>query len=138
MNEEIQKKYMQMQMMQQQIQQMHKQLEQLQEQKASLRASIMSIEELQNSKEEREILTPVSQGVFVKSKVNAVKEVLVNVGEGIVVTKKTEDAIKLVQDQVDEIDKMSEDFVNKMNENLRNVSEIEGELKESMQKEEKK
>lgn len=134
MNEETQKKYMEMQTIQQEVMQLHKQVESLQQQKAELVNTVSSIDELSKVKGEKELLTPVSQGIFIKSKIKEVKELLVNVGSGVIVKKDVNGAKKLVEQQIQEIDTLSDEFVERINANLRKASGLEADIQKVMEK----
>lgn len=106
--EESKEKYLKFQMMQQQMMQLQKQLEELTHQKNELNLTIKSIKDFSNTEGERKLLTPLASGIFMKSKINTFDEVLVNVGNGIIVKKSPKEAIKLVEKHLGDIEKVIE------------------------------
>jgi len=132
MNKEVQKKYIEMQTVQQQIAQISEQNELLQQQRMELANTVESLNDLKRIESEKELLTPISQGIFVSSKVGKVKELFVNVGSGIIVKKNVDDAVKLIEGQVVEIDALFNEFCGKISELTIKGMKIEEELKKLM------
>ena len=63
-----------------------------------------SIKEFNELKEDDEFLAPIENGIFVKAKLIS-KELKVNIGKGVVVTKTIKDTLKLLDKQKKEITK---------------------------------
>ena len=99
---------MKFQMMQQQMIQLQKQLEELTQQKQELNLTISAIKDFSETKGEKKLLTPLASGIFMKSKIDIFDEVLVNVGNGIIVKKNPIQAIKLVEKHLIDIDQIIE------------------------------
>ncbi|MBW2997993.1 prefoldin subunit alpha [Candidatus Woesearchaeota archaeon] len=113
-NNESREKYIKFQMMNQQMMQMQKQLEEINMQKQELNFVITSLREFQSSKGEKELLAPISPGIFVKAKVDDYDNFLVHVGNGVVVKKTCEEAIELIEKQLKEFD----NFINELTEKI--------------------
>ncbi|MBW3019754.1 prefoldin subunit alpha [Candidatus Woesearchaeota archaeon] len=113
-NNDSREKYIKYQMMNQQMMQLQRQLEELTAQKEELNFIISSLKEFQSSKGEKELLAPISPGIFVKAKVEEYDSFLVHVGNGVVVNKSTDEAIKLVEKQIVEFEKFIEELNNKL------------------------
>ena len=93
-------RYMQLQMITNQLSQLQEQFRMIDNQIAELEIIKNSIDELQDIKIGSEILTPLSNGIFVKSELKDNKNFIVNIGAGVTVSKK--------QDQLREfLDKQS-------------------------------
>jgi len=103
MNKEIQEKYMEYQMIAEQIQELQKQIQALSEKQTEVLSVIESLDELKNTKEGKEILFPISSGIFAKAKIQNTYNLLVNVGGNIVVSKDIEGAKKLLQENIEDI-----------------------------------
>ncbi len=115
--EELQQQYMQLQMLDQQIKQVQKQLQTLTNQTNEVTYSIQSLEEFKEAKQESEIFVPVVTGIFAKAELKDTKNVNINVGGNVAVNKSLDDAKKLLEDQLKELEtirtKLSND-ANKM------------------------
>jgi len=108
--EDLRKKYMQLQMLNQQLKQLQKQIQAFDSQISDLEGVKNSLEELEKTPAGTEILVPVSGGIFAKAELKDSKSLLVNVGANIGVKKTSEQTKKMLSDQVNEIS----DYKNKM------------------------
>ncbi len=61
--------------------------------------SIYCLEELQNVKDEKEVLFPVLNGILIEGKINKINSVKMNVGAGVIVTKSVEEAIDFLKEK---------------------------------------
>lgn len=127
--QELQKKYVEYQVMEQQIKQMQKQLEKLEQQSMEASAVEQCIVDIGNAEKGKEVLVPVTGGVFFRAKLEDSHKFLVNVGSGVVVEKDLEGTRKLLQDQAAEIAKYKEQLTNQMTNQIAKFQELEMELK---------
>lgn len=100
-----QNKYMEIQMLQQQMEQVNQHMEQLNMQKNEMEVSKGAIKEAAEIGEDREILAPIANGIFVKAKIHAKQNMVVNVGSNVTVEKTPEQVIKLLEEQEAKIDR---------------------------------
>ena len=103
MNEELQNKYMQLQMLEQQTSQMQQHIEQMDQQAAELVQVAENLREIQDVKEGTAILVPMAGGVFVRAKIDEPEHVLINVGASSTVQKPIHAAVSLVENQLNEL-----------------------------------
>jgi len=103
--EQLKQKYMQFQMLQQQIEELGKHLEMFTEQNAELEITINAIKEVGNTKLNNEILTPIANGIFIKSELKDNKKLIVNVGSDTTVEKTVPEVVKLLEQQKEEVSK---------------------------------
>ncbi len=107
--EQIKKRYLQFQMLQQQIQQLSEHLELLSQQNAELELSIEAVQELAEAKLNTELLAPIANGIFVKGGLRDTSRLLVNVGADIAVEKTVPQVVDLLEQQKKDImERMSE------------------------------
>jgi len=99
----MQQKYMQYQMLEQQSKQMQEQLQKVAEQLYELEFIIQSLGEYNKVENGKEMLSPISSGIFVKSKVADSKSFYVNVGSNVVVKKNLEQTKTLMNQQILEL-----------------------------------
>ena len=103
--EELQKKYFEYQMMEQQVKTAQEQLTKFEQQFQEIENVKDAITDLENAEEGKEILVPISSGIFIIGKLTNNKKCKVNVGAGVCVEKSLEDTKKLLDKQTQEIKK---------------------------------
>lgn len=133
MKEEKEKKaqeiYAEYQAIEQHVKQLQKQLEVLTNQLMEMTATGRSLEELDKTEPGKEILVPLSSGIFVKGNLKNTSELLVNVGANVVVEKDLISAKKLINGQLEEMKKLHMRLVEDLEKTLGKASELESELK---------
>ena len=101
--QELQQKYMEMQMISQQMQQTQKQIQMLGQQLQELELTREALDDISKTEPETEIRVPLASGIFVKGKITDNKEVFVNVGAGTSVKKTIAEAQALIDNQLKEL-----------------------------------
>ncbi len=104
MNQDIQQKYAQLQLLDQQIKQVQQQLQTINAQLSELAYSIQSLDEFSKVKPGTEVFVPVVTGVFAKAEIKDVNNVNVNVGSNVAVNKSVEDSKTLLEEQFQELE----------------------------------
>ena len=122
-------KYMQMQQIDQQIKQAQKQLMMLDEQLQDLNITEQALKDVQNTKSGTIILSPVSNGIFIQSELKDNKDVMINVGAGVVVKKSIPDAQKLIQKQTEEVKKIHEEMLSNVQNLIKQTELLQKEIK---------
>lgn len=102
--EELQQKYIQLQLLDKQIKQVQQQLQTITNQLNELAYSIQSLNEFKKTKPGAEIYVPIVTGIFAKAELKEVKNVNINVGSNVAVTKSIEEARKILEDQLTELE----------------------------------
>jgi len=96
-----------------------------------VRSATQTLSEIKSGKIMKgESLFPVGGGVFVFGTVSSDNKVLVNVGAGVYVTKTVDEALKLLNDQLNSLNKAHSDRVRTLNELKRRHDEIAAKLME--------
>ncbi len=103
MNQDEQKKYMELQMIDQQLKMVQGQLDQLDQQIAEITMIFEHLDEIKTVKKDEEILVPLVNGVFIKAKIADPKHMLVNVGSGSLVSKSNDELKALLEKQMDQL-----------------------------------
>lgn len=134
MDEELQKKYMQLQMLEQQTSQMQQHIEQMDEQAAELAQVAENLREIKGVKEGTDILVPMAGGVFVRAKIEKPEYVLVNVGASSTVQKPIDDAVSLIETQLKELTDYREKTAEQLMAAVTKAHNAHSELKEMAQK----
>jgi len=104
--QDLQQRYMKLQMLEQQMQQVQKQLQTFDIQLQDLAVTKQSLEDLKKTEIGTEILSTLSPGIFIKTKLAENKDVTINVGSNVAVKKEVAGAQKLVDEQITEIQKL--------------------------------
>ncbi len=95
--------YNQLELIQRQIQSVESQLDEIVKQKEQVKTSVKALKDLSEEKSE-EVLVPIVNGVFAKAKLLDTKKLLVSVGSNVLVSKSTDEAVKLLEDNVKELE----------------------------------
>ena len=126
--QELQKKYMELQMLSQQINQTQKQIGLLAEQMQELTLTNEALNDLKNTNTGTEMLAPMASGIFVKANIADNKEVLLNVGAKTTVKKTIPQAEKLIKKQLEQIEQYKNDMESNLNELTTQSQKFEKEL----------
>ena len=126
--EQLQKLYLEFQLLDQQIKQLEKQSIALNNQVAELTITGQSLEDMENIKAGTEILVPLSSGIFTKAELKDNKKFIVNVGSSVAVVKDAESTKKLIASQVDEIKKFQESLAKQLESHNAKALSLEQEI----------
>ena len=116
--EETQKRYLELQDFSLQLKQLQEQLANLEAQIFEMQRTKESIEDLEKMKAKKEILIPISNGIYTKAELDSSDKLLVNIGADLMVNKSFEDTKKLIDEQIQELGRI----INELNLELRNGS----------------
>ena len=103
--EESQRKYLEYQFLMQHTQQLGQQIQQIRSHLTELESLNDNLSEMNNTKENDEVLIPLGSGIFTKGKLSKDKNVIMNVGSDVLVTKSIPAAKKLIDEQAEELKK---------------------------------
>mgnify|MGYP001573399713 FL=1 len=120
--------YMEFKVLEQHIKQMQAQLEAITHQLFELHSTSSSLDEFRKINAGKEILVPLSSGIFAKASVKDTSELLVNVGANTVVRKDVDSAKRLIQNQMEEVKKIQKHMVNELEKMTGHVAQIEMQL----------
>ena len=126
--ENIQKLYMEFQMLNNAIKQMEKQSQVLENQLMELVSTNQSLEEMKKIKTGTEILVPLSSGIYVKAELKENSNFIVNVGSSIALGKDLHSTKKIIEDQILEIRNMQKNLSAELQENVNKAALIENEM----------
>ena len=133
----LQEKFVEYQMVQQQVGQVQKKIEQLREQKGSIEGLQQNLNDLKGVEKGSEILVPVCSGIFAKASLLESNELLVNVGNNVVVGRTLAEVKDMLSKQSSEISRMDDHMVSYLQKLSEKAAKIEKEL-EAMIEEAKK
>ncbi len=115
-NEDLQKKYLELQIIVQQINQIQQQLSNVQDQIFELNNLNESLNSIKDIKENTESFAPVGFNIFLKTKLQNTDELLVNVGSNVFITKTIDETNSLVNSQKEQIELIIKELEEKLNE----------------------
>ena len=115
-DEEMQKKYLELQIIIQQINQIQQQFVNVQSQVAELNNLKESVVSLKNIKPNTEFFSQIGYNIFTKAKTQDTNELLVNVGSNVFVIKTIEETNELVNLQIKQIEFILRELEDKLNE----------------------
>jgi|TARA_B100002003_G_C13988323_1_gene477664 prefoldin alpha subunit len=124
--------YMELNMINQQIQEYQKQIQQFEETIQEVRESKKSLDEISVLEEGKEILLPIVSGIFAKAEIKNTKEFIVNVGANTAVEKPVDDVKKLLDKQLEEIQKTQNNFVDNLQKLTVQSQKLKKEMESSM------
>ena len=134
MKQEITQKYVEFQLLNQQIQQAQQQMQMLSQQTMELKTLSKNLSGLSSIESGSEMYNNLGVGVNIKSTVQDLKHLLVNVGAGILVQKTPKETIIIVNKQVTELEK----FITNLETNLHSSIAKAEQLKQEIEKEQQK
>lgn len=128
MSEQLQQKYYEFQVYEEHLKKLKEQFEQIDEQLLEIEYIKNSIDELGDIGNEKDMLCPVTNGIFVKAKVRRPEHFLVNVGDNVVCKKSPEQTKKLLEKQKEELEGSREKVGEKLESLQQRMQELEKEL----------
>jgi prefoldin alpha subunit len=94
-----------------QIQQVQQYLEALEMQTQEVANALSSMEELEKLPKGTTAYVPLTNGIFVKAKLETTKEYLINIGNNITTVKNPEETKKILQEQQEELGRVQQHMV---------------------------
>lgn len=103
-NNQEQQRYMELQALQQQMNQIQQQITLFNNQITEFHKLKDNLKNLKKVKPGEEMFSPLGAGIYVKAEIKDTKEVLMRVGSNIIVTKTIDEADKLIEKQIKEME----------------------------------
>lgn len=125
---QLQRKYMEFQIIGQQVGKIREQLQQLDQQLVELDHVRESLEELKGVQEGAELYVPMSSGIFLRAKAGDTGKVVLNVGSSVAVEKTVPEAQQLISDQMEQAEKVREQMLANLSKFLEKAKELQAEL----------
>lgn len=132
--EQIQQKYIELQLLNQQIQQIQEQMTSLETQILEMQNLTKSLDEVKKIKKGSEIFVPLGAGIFVKANLQDSKEVLMNVGADVSVKKTIPDSKEVVKTQIEQMKNLMEQLEGALQKAAIQSQALQQEIAESTKK----
>lgn len=126
--EELQKLYLQFQMMEQQIKQLERQNNALNNHLLELVATSQSLDEIKKLKANTEILVPVSTGIYAKAELKDNSNFIVNIGANTALAKDLDSTKRMIAEQIKEISALQGNVAEELQSNMQKAASIEEQI----------
>ncbi|MDP4012785.1 MAG: prefoldin subunit alpha [Candidatus Nanoarchaeia archaeon] len=113
--EDLQKKYLELQILEQQLSQLQQQSQILHQQIQELSFLSEAIDGVSKVKKDTEMLIPLGAGVYAKGELKDNKEVIMNVGANTTTVKSTKEARVIIEDQISQLKNMLDQIALELN-----------------------
>ncbi|MBU4493446.1 MAG: prefoldin subunit alpha [Nanoarchaeota archaeon] len=133
---ELQKMYLELQLLDEQIKQVQKQIVVLDEQLVELNNTLQALDDFNKTAVGTKILVSLSPGIFTKAELKDNKELLVNVGSNVVVKKNVAETKDLLKKRFDSIKKYRDLILAEMQKIGLQASNLEQEINKIIKKKE--
>jgi len=128
--EKIQQKYIMLQMIDVQIKELEKEIGAIEQRAFEISNLKASLRAMAESKPNSKSFSPIGLGIFTESEIKNTKEVLVNVGSGVLVKKHITEAEDILGKQMVQIDKITLQMTQNLTSLATRAQEIEKEIQE--------
>ncbi len=125
---EIQKKYIQSQLLRHQLNAMMEQKTLVDERLHELAVSMDAIQKLDELKKGEEMWSGIGSGAFVRSDIKDTDSVLISVGAGVIARKSRNRASEILQERIDEMKKLNMQIMEEATNYARQVEQLESEI----------
>ena len=134
MNEDTQRKYIEIQILEQQIKQIQKNLEILNQQIFELNMISNSLTEIKKTKIGQELLIPLGSGIFIKTELKDNNEILTNVGSDVVISKTNAETKTFIKSQTEFVTEMITKIEQELHLSISKYEELKEDLQELVKK----
>jgi prefoldin alpha subunit len=128
--EELQKKYIQMQIFKQQLEAMMQERAAMEEGYLELNVTLETIKNTKKDDEKKLMWSPIGSGTFAKAKLEDTDKFIISIGRGILVEEPRENAIKLLDTRIKEIEKLQIQLDKQIKHYTNEAQKIEHEMQE--------
>ena len=133
---EAQQKILMYQILQQQLEELRRQIAVVETRIAEIDMAKEAMEEISKQKESSDILIPMGNGFYMKGTASG-KNILADIGAGIIVEKPAKDSLKMLMEKRKEFEKRKEEIERDFNNTAKTINEMIPEiqkLSETLQK----
>jgi prefoldin alpha subunit len=130
LDEEIQEKYIHLQLVRQQLSTFIEEKSMLEKKMHEMNMSLESIRELKKTKKGIKMWAPLGSGSFVASDIKDNSNVLVSVGMGVMVKKNNDEAVEILSNRLEDMKKLDIEMLKQMIQ----ISQFAEKLEEDLQK----
>jgi len=126
--EDKEKMALQLGMLNSKLKELEQQIMLLEKQVNELQVCQLAIDELKNIKPDKEMLAPISPGVFVKAKIVENKEITIDCGAKVFCKKSLDEATEFIQQRLDQAIDLHKKLMEEINSVIDSMGVLEKEL----------
>ena len=134
---DMQRKYLQMQLMKQQLNGLLEEKSILDEKRSEIMISIEATKKLGSIGKGQEIWAPLGSAAFARSDIKDTEKVMIGIGAGVVVERNKDDAVGILEQRLGELDELDHTMTAEINKFSDQITNIEIELQKAAQQENK-
>ena len=123
--QELQKKYIELQMLKQHVNSLVEQKQVIDEKRTELAITLNALNNLHSIAKGDEIWSTLGSGTFVKSDIKDHTNVLVAVGAGVVVSETTENAAKIIESRMADLETIERDIIKQAEAYIERINKLE-------------
>jgi len=127
--EDFEKNMMQLNAFGSKLQEIEQQLQIISKHISELQLTSLALEELGETKENTEMLAPIGQNIFVKSKIQETKKVMVDLGSKVFAEKTLEEAKIILDNKIEEFSQIKDQISEQAQAILNAIDQIENKVK---------
>lgn len=135
--QEIQRKYLQLQMLKQQLSALLEEKNIVDEKISEILTTTNALNELGKVKQNEEIWSPLGSGAFVRSDIKDRGKVLIGIGSDVVIKESRTKAIEILQERLKEIIEIDKELSAEIEKFNSQITKLEPEIQEMIQNEQK-
>ena|SRR3989338_537005 len=135
MSKELEKKYIQLQMLRQQFNAFVEEKNLLNEKVSELVVTIDALSKLGSIKQGDEIWSSLGSGAFVRSDIKDIEKVLIGIGAGIIVKEEKNNALEILHNRLSELSGIDSEMVAEINKLGSMIAELEPEVQKLAEEE---
>ena len=125
---ELQRKYLQMQMLQQYLKTMEQEKSMVEQKIIEMQTTLAALENMQKTKEGKEMWSPLGSDCFVQSDLKQTDQVIVGVGAGFYASKPIPDAKEVLVSRQNELEKIHKEMTKEMTSLVNQLQQLQPEL----------
>jgi prefoldin alpha subunit len=127
--ENFEKDMLQLNLFGSKLQEIEQQLQIISKHISELQLTSLALQELEETKQDTEMLAPIGQNIFVKAKIKETEKVMVDLGSKVFAEKSLEDAQKIINEKIDEFSQIKEHISEQAQAILNAIDQIETKVK---------
>jgi prefoldin alpha subunit len=128
--EELQTKYIQLQLLKQQFQELAETRNTLLERMSDITTSIDALQKLDSIKKGDEIWSSIGSSAFVKSDIKDTENVLVGIGAGVIVKENRARATELLESRLSELKKIEQEILTELSRFAQAIGQLEPQVEQ--------
>jgi prefoldin alpha subunit len=132
-DDEIQRKYMQYQILKQQLSALIEEKSAINGKTAELSMTISALQKLPDIKNKEEMWSTLGSGTFIRSDIKDTENVFVAVGAGVVIKEKAQNGITILSKRLNELMRFDREIVSQINQFSAQIQRLEKELEHDVQ-----